>query len=785
MTDLTDSPAFQRWFGDSKVVDVRGRPLVVYHGTPDARGLFVGGGNVGREGKWEPVATERPGFRQSPSRGMAFFAVDRHDMARTYADARRAFDYQGADPAVVPLYLSIQNPLMVDAEGKSWRGTERTVEEARSRGHDGVIILRSVDYYNESKRRTPATVYVFFEPTQAKSALTGALSSLFDRKPIPGAGPNVGTFDPSDPDLTRNMQRNPALDRFNFIEKTYGENQPWVVVDTLSAIMPTIGIDNLHEACDALVGDLIEKGEWRMSGMARHSQSGDYSFLKALFSATDGDLRPALYRVFAAPPSDSDRTRFPAAAPHFLQQARDATQIELLPPVSQKQALTAWAATETGAMKLAFDLIKHPSFDERFREPHQADGIFPWIASQLSKLSKAVLQSPALFVEYKSALRLLRKRGNAIAQWAKQTRVDIGKKTLAEVLEATADFKVVATGRTRQGRVDYEFADGWTIQELRSKRELEDEGRLLQHCVGGYCKDVESGKSQIFSLRDPDGNPIATAEWQPPKVVGSLSRGLATGHFQQIFGAKNEELTDARQIERFVEWIHTRFPGDASGELLLGIKVFSGREITLPHFDDASIEHLAFTRCKLLLLHSTTFEHGQFVDSEITMVGPTGSGIAGLAVAFDGCNAPRTTIVVQGVVRIFLGGTIAPDLVLRAASKGSDRVNELRAVGSDVSRLRIEGDLAISEITSEDGSSWDGADLFDIEWASISQRGKSGTTFVKHESFEEITSSGAEVDKEKVPLTLRSDETVDEGEFESAMSEMDDDDYEGDHDGDY
>ena len=28
-----DNPAFRRWFGDSKVVDERGEPLVVYHGT--------------------------------------------------------------------------------------------------------------------------------------------------------------------------------------------------------------------------------------------------------------------------------------------------------------------------------------------------------------------------------------------------------------------------------------------------------------------------------------------------------------------------------------------------------------------------------------------------------------------------------------------------------------------------------------------------------------------------------------------------------------------------------
>ena len=31
--DQTESPAFKSWFGESKIVDEHGKPLVVYHGT--------------------------------------------------------------------------------------------------------------------------------------------------------------------------------------------------------------------------------------------------------------------------------------------------------------------------------------------------------------------------------------------------------------------------------------------------------------------------------------------------------------------------------------------------------------------------------------------------------------------------------------------------------------------------------------------------------------------------------------------------------------------------------
>lgn len=41
---------------------------------------------------------------------------------------------------------------------------------------------------------------------------------------------------------------------------------------------------------------------------------------------------------------------------------------------------------------------------------------------------------------------------------------------------------------------------------------LKYEGEQLQHCVGGYCPDVVSGKSRIFSLRDAKGKPHATIE---------------------------------------------------------------------------------------------------------------------------------------------------------------------------------------------------------------------------------------------------------------------------------
>jgi hypothetical protein len=47
--------------------------------------------------------------------------------------------------------------------------------------------------------------------------------------------------------------------------------------------------------------------------------------------------------------------------------------------------------------------------------------------------------------------------------------------------------------------------------------QLEYEGSTMNHCVGGYCNDVASGRSRIFSLRDAKGEPHVTIEAAPRK----------------------------------------------------------------------------------------------------------------------------------------------------------------------------------------------------------------------------------------------------------------------------
>lgn len=171
--------AFTRWFGGSKVVDGSGEPLVVYHGSPDARFINEDG----------TFRTQKERFGMGSQDGAYWFAKS-PAAARSYADDTRAFDYQNSEPGVVAAYLKLENPLILDAKGKEWREaqargkTSDVIDQAREEGRDGVIIRNVRDNYNGNDRSVPTDTYVAFESTQIKSATD-----------------NAGTFDAANPDI--------------------------------------------------------------------------------------------------------------------------------------------------------------------------------------------------------------------------------------------------------------------------------------------------------------------------------------------------------------------------------------------------------------------------------------------------------------------------------------------------------------------------------------------------------------------------------------------------------
>jgi hypothetical protein len=157
----TDTPEFRKWFGDSKVVDAQGAPLVVYHGT---------GATDISEFKVSTSGTYGGGIYLTPEiRGANDYAI-----------------YRGAPSSTVyPVYAAIKNPASGSeaAQVASWKGEENAREELIKRGYDGVVDMRSGEI-------------VAFYPEQIKSAIG-----------------NRGTFDPNDPNILNQQARgsfNPA-----------------------------------------------------------------------------------------------------------------------------------------------------------------------------------------------------------------------------------------------------------------------------------------------------------------------------------------------------------------------------------------------------------------------------------------------------------------------------------------------------------------------------------------------------------------------------------------------
>ena len=162
---ITDTPEFKRWFGDSKVVDADGKPLVVYHGTASSFEAF----DPARRGETTDTSDSKLGF---------FFSSS---TARANEAAVDAGYYGGGN--VMPVYLSMKNPLVHSGPQGMPAQSATVIRRAIKAGNDGVIFKRG---------EIGGQDYVVFRPEQIKSVN------------------NRGTFDPNDPNiLASNPEQGP------------------------------------------------------------------------------------------------------------------------------------------------------------------------------------------------------------------------------------------------------------------------------------------------------------------------------------------------------------------------------------------------------------------------------------------------------------------------------------------------------------------------------------------------------------------------------------------------
>ena len=172
---------FWKWFKKSKVVDAQGKPLVVFHGT---------------KSDFSEYDIKKFGASDEGLGGKGFYFTYNPQEASGYAENEQYG--RGESPNVQPVYVSLQNPLIVTqgilpdgrkltdlhGGGINSKGGEAVRKLADAGGHDGLMWV--------SKEGKVGHVLAF-HANQVKSALG-----------------NNGNFSPSNPNITAGKETGEA-----------------------------------------------------------------------------------------------------------------------------------------------------------------------------------------------------------------------------------------------------------------------------------------------------------------------------------------------------------------------------------------------------------------------------------------------------------------------------------------------------------------------------------------------------------------------------------------------
>jgi len=368
--------------------------------------------------------------------------------------------------------------------------------------------------------------------------------------------------------------------------------------------------------------------------------------------------------------------------------ARAKAAVQMLARVGQPYEYNAhgeilWDSEQWALAGLVLQVVKLPDQAPR-------DFLIPWIARELVKLAKYiynidVARQPKEWSrangDYCNAARALYDKAPAIAQWAKETRTDIGKVDLAQALEAISTYEFKES-LVEQGTVVYTFADDWTVQELRTPTALLQEGDQMQNCVGGYDEDVASGLVRIYSIRDKSGSPHVSMElraYASGMATRDAVRGIAHGavddmtpeefiaspshlrwHFEQILGKQNDMPIEAYRA-RAREFIDKVFDKEGLGWCIAGGAAkegrFAGRQlndinvheiIRVNSLGDGFLGGADFTDCNLtgatfrhVSLGKVRFSKARLSEADFssaTLVGAQFDGAACIFTNFAGAN---------------------------------------------------------------------------------------------------------------------------------------------------
>ncbi len=187
---ITDTPAFRRWFGDSKVVDAQGNPLVVYHGTQRAaEGIdrFDAGATY-----WGAKAAKESVHWFTSSAGLA------SNYANWISNPDPAI--VNGNPTVYPVYVALKNPARLEdlyavtkKDPQEAPYDARVIRALKKKGFDGIMWTANEYTGGMVGQDNPGQL--------ADTEINDVTVIAFYPEQIKSAIGNSGAFDPSNPSI--------------------------------------------------------------------------------------------------------------------------------------------------------------------------------------------------------------------------------------------------------------------------------------------------------------------------------------------------------------------------------------------------------------------------------------------------------------------------------------------------------------------------------------------------------------------------------------------------------
>lgn len=181
--DVEKTPEFQKFFKGSKVVNEKGAPLIVYHGTNKDVGEFSHSAKSSTNRNPKANKISQYGFFFTPDPNIAEFYAD--DRFSPFSN-RHPQDEPNGLPNIVPAVLNLQNPLEISVEEFHRKALDDSLDV---KGHDGIIATNEYGRIEE---------IVAFEPEQIKSAIG-----------------NSGKFDATNPSILAKARTKESQDKLS------------------------------------------------------------------------------------------------------------------------------------------------------------------------------------------------------------------------------------------------------------------------------------------------------------------------------------------------------------------------------------------------------------------------------------------------------------------------------------------------------------------------------------------------------------------------------------------